>query len=125
MRRLATLLAILASSFSLRAESVLGVSKTTFEAITCSVSFVATDGVTPVPVTLISVTASNARGFDVTSTIVAASPVPAVVSGPGNQVAFRLQNGDTSSIYRVSVKATNNATGDSLEGVMLLTITKN
>jgi hypothetical protein len=79
---------------------------------------IGTDGMT-----LSSVTAvTSTTNVDVSSMIIAASPVPAVVPST-DKVAFRIQGGAVNSTYRVSAKVVDAVNGQQYEGQILLTIT--
>ena len=103
------LVALMLSSMS--AEVVLSITKTPFEAFTCSMDFtpvIGTDGIT-----LISVTATN--GLDATSVIIASSPAPAIIPST-DKISFRIQGGRAGETYIVSVKVADSMTGDKFEG---------
>ena len=99
---------------------LLGVSKTPYEAFNISVDFTAAAGAHGI--TLVSVTSTNARnGTDSTNTIVATSPVPAVV-GSTDVVVYRVQNGNKGEVHIVSTKVRDNVTGELYEGRVQITL---
>jgi hypothetical protein len=102
-------------------EVLLSITKTPYEAFTITMDFtqvIGTDGMT-----LSSVTAvTSTTNVDVSSMIIAASPVPAVVPST-DKVAFRIQGGAVNSTYRVSAKVVDAVNGQQYEGQILLTIT--
>jgi hypothetical protein len=91
--------------------------KTPFEEVNRSVDFSAL--VLPnSTLSLVSVTATDSSGDDVTSAIIATSPAPSIT---GNVVTFRLIGGTANSWYFVSTKV-EDQTGQEFEGVIILTV---
>jgi hypothetical protein len=105
---------------SAQAASLLTVGKTPFEAFNCSVDFTAvagTDGIT-----LIGVVAKQVQGGGtVTSTLIAASPPPAVV-GMTDVVVFRIQAGTSGQNYTVGVRVQDKVTSEIFEGVITVAV---
>ncbi len=106
--------------FVTHAEDVLAITKTPYEVFDCSVDFAPAVGTSTI--TLTSVTARNLTSkADSTALIIAASPMPALVSMT-KKVAFAVQGGVNGQTYVVSVKITNMSTGEQFEGTINLSI---
>jgi hypothetical protein len=118
---LAALLISLALLTPLDARQVLALNKTPYEIFDISVDFTqAINGGTPV---LASVTATDAQGNDVTSQLIAPSPVPALV-GSTDVVAFAVQQGYAGQTFTISVKVSDSVSGQRFEGTITLTVTQ-
>ncbi len=116
MKKLLVVLLLLL--FSAPAEVILTIIKTPFEVLTLAADFVQATG----PVTLVSVTAKNSgTNVDNTAQIVAASPVPAVLSMT-KKVVFAVQGGVSGQTYDVSIKVVDSTTGEKLEGTVIVHI---
>lgn len=115
-------LSLFSFALLLPSANVLTVQKTTYEVFNLGVDFTAVIGAHGT--TLVSVTAlSTSTQQDVTSQIIASSPVPGVV-GSTDVVSFRVRNGAARQTYAISVKVADTVTGEQYEGVVNLVISQ-
>jgi hypothetical protein len=113
------LLTVLAACVSLLPASTteLDVYKRPYEQIDLSYDFSAPAGTDTI--SLVSVRATNQKGTDSTSAIIATSPVPAVVPST-NKVAFRVTGGAIGDVHTIVIRVTLVTSGQALEGRITL-----
>ena len=95
--------------------------KTPTEQLTCYMDFsqvVGADGTTFQSIQIVN----SATQQDSTASILASSPIPAVLPGT-NKVVYRVQGGNVGDSYNVSVFVADSTTGDVYQGVRLLFVT--
>lgn len=115
MKRVLILFLFVALAFG---QAVLSVTKTPYEEFDCSMDFAAVIGMNGMTLDTVK---ANLGDTDTTSSIIASSPIPAIV-GSTQTVAFRVKGGANGETHRIGVRVVDATTGEKYEGVMLLRI---
>lgn len=119
MRRLFALL--LLCTALMMAQAVFTITKTPYEEFDCSFDFAAVVTSDVIVFDSIQAVVQRNQNADATATVIATSPVPAVLSGTA-KVIFRVRGGNSGTTYHIGVRVHNATTGEKYEGELLLRI---